>query len=84
MHRTKCAALVKKILGPHFKDELKREIEDTPFSLLIDESTDISVSKQLGVSIKYYSKSQNRIISTFLSVIEVNQSDALGLESEVR
>ncbi len=74
----------KKILGPHFKDELKREIEDTPFSLLIDESTDISVSKQLGVSIKYYSKSQNRIISTFLSVIEVNQSDALGLESEVR
>lgn len=84
MHRTKCTALVRKVLGPHFEQELKADIQKTPFSLLIDESTDVAVSKILGVSIRYYSKSHQKIISTFLSVIEVQRADAEALESEIR
>ena len=84
MHRTKCMALVKKILSPHFKEELRKDIQDVPFSLLIDESTDVSVSKLLGVSIRYFSKAINKIVSTFLSLIEVEQADALSLEGEIR
>ena len=49
MRRTKCTALVKKVLGPHFMDELRDDIKETPFSLLVDESTDVSTSKLLGV-----------------------------------
>jgi hypothetical protein len=83
MRRTKCIALVKKVLGPHFQDELKKDIQKTPFSFLIDESTDVSTSKLLGVSIRYFSKSVNKVVSTFLSLVEVEQSDAVALEQEI-
>jgi hypothetical protein len=42
------------------------------------------VSKLLGVSVKYYSKSHKKIISTFLAIIEVKHADALGLEGAIR
>lgn len=84
MHRTKCQAIVKNILGQHFRQELRDEIQDAPFSLLIDESTDVAVNKLLGVSIRYWSVSHEKVISTFLSLIEVNQCDAISLEHEIR
>ena len=84
MHRTKTQAIVKKILGPHFRDELQQEIKDVPFSLLVDESTDIAVNKLFGVSIRDFSASQKRIISTFLSLVEVQECDAIALEREIR
>ena len=84
MRRTKGTALVKKVLGPHFKDELREDIKETPFSLLVDESTDVSCSKHLGVSTVYYSRMMKRIVSTFLGLVEVRTGDAIGLEGEVR
>ena len=84
MRRTKCQALVKNLLGPHFKDELRTDIQEVPFSLLIDETTDEAVSKLLGVSIKYFSNSAKKITSTFLCIIEVRHCDAICLEGEIR
>ncbi|XP_011862741.1 PREDICTED: uncharacterized protein LOC105559223, partial [Vollenhovia emeryi] len=46
--RTKCTGIIKNIIAPHFISDLREDIGDSPYSLLIDESTDISVSKQLG------------------------------------
>ena len=84
MHRTKCIALVRKILGPHFIQELRLDIKNTPFSLLLDESTDVSTTKLLGISIKYYSQSEKKIVSTFLTLVKVDQSDAIGLSDQVQ
>jgi len=84
MHRTKCTALVKKLLGPHFKAELCQDLQEAPFSLLVDESTDVSTIKNLGVSIKYYSASEKKIISTFLGLLEIADSDAIHLDGAVR
>ena len=66
MHRTKCSALVKNVLAPYFKKELKDDIKDAPFSIMVDESTDISSTKLLGVSVRYFSERMKKIISTFL------------------
>ena len=66
MHRTKCSALVKNVLAPFFKKELKNDLKDAPFSLMVDESTDISSTKLLGVSVRYFSERMKRIINTFL------------------
>jgi len=33
-------ALVRQVLAPHFESELKQDLQNTPFSLMIDESTD--------------------------------------------
>lgn len=76
MHRTKCSAKIKNVLGPHFKNELKKDVGDSPYSILIDESTDIGVLKFLGMAIIYHSKSQNKIITTFLSLTPIQQCTA--------
>ena len=84
MRRTKCTALVKKVLGPHFMDELREDIKEAPFSILVDESTDVSTTKLLGVSTIYYSRMMKRIVSTLLGLVEVQAGDAITLEGEVR
>ncbi|KAL4716426.1 hypothetical protein ACJJTC_015854 [Scirpophaga incertulas] len=48
MHRTKCTEVIKNVLAPHFVEELRKDIGQQKYSLIIDESTDISTSKQLG------------------------------------
>lgn len=69
MHRTKCSAIIKNVLAPHFQAELLSDIADRPFSLLIDESNDISTTKMLGIAIIYYSNKLNKIVSTFLALV---------------
>jgi len=55
MKPTKCIALVKKVLSPFFQSDLRNDLQTTPYSILVDESTDISTTKILAVSAKYYS-----------------------------
>lgn len=49
MHRTKCTEMINGVLAPYFLKRLVADVSDQRFSLLLDESTDISVSKYLGV-----------------------------------
>lgn len=76
LSRTKCAAIIRNGWSPYFIGELQKDIGDSAFSLLIDESTDIGVIKFLGVVIKYFSKSSSTIITTFLKLAELTSCDA--------
>lgn len=49
LHRTKCTSIIKNILGKHFSEDLRRDIGDSKYSLLLDETTDISITKLLGI-----------------------------------
>ena len=56
LHRTKCEALVKNVIAPQFRHELREDLQRTPsFSILIDEGTDISVKKLCAMVIRFYS-----------------------------
>ena len=46
--KTKAAMLIKNVLAPSYKADLIATIKGRPFSLVIDEATDCSVSKALG------------------------------------
>lgn len=48
IQRTKCTNIIKNVLAPHFYEGLRSDIGDGKFSLLLDESTDISIIKLLG------------------------------------
>ncbi|CAD6204112.1 GSCOCG00009869001-RA-CDS, partial [Cotesia congregata] len=84
LHRTKCSNIIKNILSPHFKETLKDDIGTGKFSLLLDESTDISISKYLGIVIIYYSSSLKKIITTFLKLAELKSCDADGIISALK
>jgi hypothetical protein len=53
MHRTKCSNIIKNVLAPYFVENLKADLGNNKFSLLLDESTDISTQKYLGIVIIY-------------------------------
>ncbi|KAL0830039.1 hypothetical protein ABMA28_003497 [Loxostege sticticalis] len=71
--------IIKNILAPHFYQELVDDIGDQEYSILIDESTDVSVSKLLGVTVRYYSLSLKKIVSTFLGLVELEDGTANGI-----
>ena len=56
LHRTKCSALIKKALSPAVHDELLTDLKDQSYSLIIDESTDTGMEKQLCVVVRDYSQ----------------------------
>lgn len=78
MHQTKCKALVESVLGPYFKKELIKDLqhEDCIYSLLTDETTDISVTKLLTFSVRYYSPKYQKILETHLDLKEMVRATA--------
>ena len=84
LHRTKCTIIIKDVLAPHFIQEIVTDLGDQEYSLLIDESTDISVLKMLGVSIRYFSRSLKKIISTFLGLVEIEDGTAVSILNGIK
>ena len=52
--KTKC--IVRNALAPHFHQELVLSLQSTQFSVIIDETTDISIRKELTVVTRLYDK----------------------------
>ena len=69
-------SVIKNVLFPHFKSELKLDIGNGRYSVLLDESTDITVTKLLAVCIVYFSETQCSIVSTFLGMIDLHEGTA--------
>ncbi|CAG9789188.1 unnamed protein product [Diatraea saccharalis] len=84
VHRTKCTNIIKNVLVPNFIKEIVSDSRDQQNSLLLDESTDISVSKLLGISIRYYSRSSITIISTFLGLVELEDGTANNIVNGIK
>lgn len=70
LHRTKCTALIKNVIAPSLLLDLIKDVGDSAFSVIVDESTDISTEKLLSICIKYYSK-KNDVITQFLNFVSV-------------
>ncbi|XP_040582609.1 uncharacterized protein [Lepeophtheirus salmonis] len=79
IHRTKCTAVLKNVLMPHFIDKLRKDIGNRKYSILLDESTDISFVKYLGLAIHYFGKNSKKLVSTFLHLAALQECDANGI-----
>ena len=55
LHRTKCSGIINHVIGPILHEELLNDIGNSYFSLILDESTDISTTQCLGVMVRYRS-----------------------------
>ncbi|XP_031784228.1 uncharacterized protein LOC116417120 [Nasonia vitripennis] len=76
LHKTKCRNLIKYVIAPNMLQELIEDVGDWGYSLIVDESTDVATMKFLCLCIKYFSHKQNRIVTAYLSLIEVVKADA--------
>lgn len=84
LHRSKCSALIKNVLYLHFIEDLLSDLGSGRYSLILDESTDISLTKLLGVVIVYYSETMDIVVSTFLSLVELDDSRAQSIVDAVK
>jgi len=83
LHRTKCRALICNVIAPSLLDELVNDVNNTSYSLIIDESTDVSTKKLLCVVVRYFSTALNRIVSTFLGLVELEGETADAISSSL-
>jgi hypothetical protein len=56
--------------------ELYEDVGETPFSILLDESTDITTDKYLGCTVIYFSLKKKKIINSFLDLVKLENANA--------
>ncbi|KAB0790621.1 hypothetical protein PPYR_14935 [Photinus pyralis] len=69
--RTKLTALVKNVIGLEHKNDLIQTLKMSKFSILTDESTDISCQKTACIVVRYYDQGCSRIRSSFWELIQL-------------
>lgn len=84
LHRTKCMKLLKNVVSQSLFEELIEDLKDTKYSILIDESTDVSVTKLLCICVKYFSKKDNRVQTSFLGLFPVISTTGANLFSVIQ
>lgn len=62
---------IKNVISLALFEELLDDIRGAKYSLLIDESTDVSVTKHLCLCVKYFSRKEQTVQTSFLGLIPV-------------
>ena len=71
IHRTKCSMIIKNVIGASLREELRQAMQGRRFSLMIDESTDVSTKKLLSVCARFFDQRVGEVVEIFLGNIEV-------------
>jgi len=74
MHRTKTTAVMKHVIGKCHKEYLDC-LKNTKFSILTDESTDISCIKQACIVVRYFNQDMSRIVSHFFELSNIFETN---------
>ncbi|XP_072140169.1 zinc finger protein 862-like [Dermacentor andersoni] len=83
LHRTKCTAIITNVLFPYFTENVDKQLNGSSYSLMVDESTDVSTTKQLCMVVRFLSLEENRIATTLLDLVELSDGTAETLHDTV-
>lgn len=72
LKRTKSACITSNVIARAHKEHLSEILKISKFSLLIDEATDISSCKTLCVAVRYFSNSDEKIVSKLWSLRQLS------------
>lgn len=75
LKRTKVQAVINNCIGASEKQSLINDLKVQKFSILIDESTDISVTKTVAVVVRYFDSKPGQIISRFWDLIQLFEAN---------
>lgn len=71
------------MIAPVLLNDLVKAIGEKGYSIIIDESTDVSVTKYLCICVKYFDTSENRMLTNFLALLEVERATANDLYNSI-
>lgn len=76
--RNKCIDMIKNVVGKYETNLLVKDLRDKPFSVLVDETTDISSKKSMCIFVRYVK--QFKVATRLLEVIQLNAADCSAVE----
>lgn len=74
--RTKTSCLITNVLGPEFDNSLRKNLRESKFSLVLDETTDKGSIKQCALTVIYYNESKNALETKFLHLKDCVKGDS--------
>ncbi len=81
---TKCTNILRQGLGLYFSKHLVKILRETYFSIIPDETTDVSTEKQLGICVSYFDEKSVRSVTRFFDMVEVENCTATGLYKAIK
>lgn len=81
--RTKNSAIFRNVMGNVSFSDLVVCLRNTKFSLIIDESTDLSTLKYLVLLARYYDQNVQKTCDVFLTLLEMKDCTAQGLYTSI-
>ena len=61
---------MKHVISVGLQNDLKKALQGKHFSILMDESTDVSVKKLSAVCCRYYDEKQHAVVDAYLEIVE--------------
>lgn len=65
LKRTKATNIVKNVIGKGHKEELGSLLNNNPFSIIIDESTDVGTIKTMCICVRFFNPITKKIGQCF-------------------
>lgn len=78
LSRTKVTSVIKNVIGVEAKKQLAEKLKKTKFSILTDESTDISSEKTCCIVVRFFDAESQSITSKLWGLVQVFNSDISG------
>ena len=74
--RTKTKCIITNALSPHFHNKLVCSFKKSSFSLIIDETTDVSTKKELALVTRQYSQELRKVTCSLYELVEMTSGTA--------
>ena len=74
--RTKSKCIVRNVLAPYFHEELVQRLQTSHFSVIIDETSDVSTAKELAVVTRVYNSESMNTDCLLYDLLEIARGDA--------
>jgi hypothetical protein len=68
---TRCTNVIRQCVELYFQKELVEILRKSYFSIIPDETTDVSTEKQLGICVVYFDESNENIVTRFFDMVSV-------------
>ncbi len=78
IHRTKFSAVIKSVLAPYFRDELRQVIGNSHYPFTSTKQPTFLWTSYLCICIKYCLKKHTRFVNSYLGLVELLDADANG------
>ena len=84
LSETNCANVIRQGPGLYFAKQLAEKLTATKFSIIPDETTDVSAEKQLGIVVVYCNSDSVDVCSQFFDLVPIEDCRAKGIYAAIK